>query len=732
MPTLGTISRKETTKVRERYAHLTHGMVSLDTETTGKDLYHGSRPFFVTMWDGKTETPDYWEWEVDPLTRRPLIPEGDLRDLRGIFESRRVWEGERGSEEDVLILQNPKFDVRALATIGIDGFPWGQVRDTLTAGHLLNTKMPHNLTDMTCHYLGVDIEPLEKEAEKIVQECRRLCRSKFPDWRIAKDGYEDMPSVKKNSGKEKEDKSWKADMWLPRALAIELDLPDEHPWWHVLANYANADSMVTHSLWITLRERLRSEGLWDIFAKARNKLPQLTFGLESRGVTCSKKSMDHMARTYLEESHENGEICRNIARSYNFNLSLPKGASPNKSVRDFVLNVLGLEKIYKENAKSDEPTLDKAALAYYLHSLEPGTKEHLFIKSLLGKRARDKALTDLAGYRRFWVPVNRDVREREGEWYRLHPNLNPCGTDTLRWSCRNPNGQNIKQEEATDVDEMSIREIFGPLPGREWWACDGKNLERRIPAYEANEEDIIYLFERPDEPPYFGSEHLMVAHMIFPREFERCRDSRGNLDGRLFKEHYLSLYKRTKNGNFSIQYNAGKRKADATFGVSGAFDLIKSRFHRQETLNQKCIRTAERLGYVETIPDRTVDPERGYPIGCAREYGRVKPTLPFNYHTQGTACWWMMMCMIRVEEKLAQWRREGFDAYLIMQVHDELLFDFPKATHPRTSPEESNLWRVQELKKLMEVNGQNLVVPIPTPVSIVYYDVNWTGGYTCA
>lgn len=729
MPTVGRSPQRVSTPPKT-----VTGMLSLDTETTGKDFHHGTKPFFVTMWDGGEEDPDYWEWFVDPITRQPEIPEEDIRKISSIIEMQGNWGNgfsDDIAERHVLILQNPKFDAEALATIGITKFPWKQVRDTLTAGHLLSSNTAHNLTDMACEMTGVDIQPLEDELEKHVKECRSICRSKFPEWRIAKDGYDDMPSVKKSTGKDKEDKSWRADMWLPRLLARELGLAADHPWWTCTANYSNADSMGTFVLWVKMKERLIERGLWNIF-KTRMKLPEITSRIKARGVTCSKASVDHIAKTYLEEAYESGEICKNIAKSYGYDLMMPKGAAVNKSLTDFIFNKLNLEKTFKENAKTENPTLDKGALAHYLHTLEKDTKEHLFIESLLAKRAREKALTDLSGYRRFWLPLGIYNEKGEQLWYCLHPELNHCGSDTLRWSCRNPNAQNIKKPDKTEVDEMSMRAVFSPLPGREWWSLDGKNLERRIPAYKAKETDIILLLERPDDPPYFGSEHLMVAHLIFPKEFNSCINEYGQLDGRIFKKHFEPLYKRTKNGNFAIQYNAGRLKADRTFGVTGAYDMIKSRFHKQEALNQQCIKFAEKHGYVETIPDKTVDPKRGYPINCVREYGKIKPTLPFNYHVQGTACWWMQMCMIRVEEKLEQWRSRGFDGWMILQIHDELVFDFPKASHPKTDPENSNLWRVQELQRLMEVNGENLVIPIPTPVSIEYHEHNWAVGETCA
>jgi hypothetical protein len=42
--------------------------LSLDTETTGLDVYHGARPFFITTCNEQGEQ-QYWEWDVDPETQ---------------------------------------------------------------------------------------------------------------------------------------------------------------------------------------------------------------------------------------------------------------------------------------------------------------------------------------------------------------------------------------------------------------------------------------------------------------------------------------------------------------------------------------------------------------------------------------------------------------------------------------------------------------------------------------
>lgn len=82
-------------------------------------------------------------------------------------------------------------------------------------------------------------------------------------------------------------------------------------------------------------------------------------------------------------------------------------------------------------------------------------------------------------------------------------------------------------------------------------------------------------------------------------------------------------------------------------------------------------------------------------------------------------------------------QREGFDAYITLQVHDELVFCMPKSRrHPKHDYEKektgktyfrtSNLWRARVLQRLMESCGDS--IGVPTPVSVEYNDVSWDVG----
>lgn len=220
-------------------------MLAIDTETTGKDLHHSARPFLVSTCDENGDQL-YWEWDVDPLTREVAIPKEDVEHIQQLI-----------NEADLIIGQNIKFDVTALEKIGIVDWPWGITHDTLMSGHLLASNEPHNLTDMCINYLGIDIGPYEDRLEEAVVKCRRLCRSRYKDWLIAKEGVEGMPSAK-SSGKE--DSRWKYDMWLPRALAKEMDLPKDHKWWTITRDYNLTDTAVLPPLFKRHKEEMMRVG----------------------------------------------------------------------------------------------------------------------------------------------------------------------------------------------------------------------------------------------------------------------------------------------------------------------------------------------------------------------------------------------------------------------------------------------------------------------------------------
>ena len=677
-------------------------MIALDTECTGLDLYHGAKPFLVTICD-ESGTNHWWEWDVDPKTRKPLVSPRDLQDIQTVI-----------SAADYIILQNAKFDVRALQAIYGEGrlrWDWSKVYDTLIAAHLLASNQPHDLASLAITYLRRDIQPFEDRIKAACKQARQLAK-KQRDWVIANKDVLGMPSMKGEGG-------WKHDLWLPKALAIRGLAPSAS--WHTLcSDYANADSATTLAVFNQQRKLLEQRGLWKIYLERLRVLP-VAGKMERRGVTLSSGRLLESRRQYVQEAKQQEEICLRIAADYGYDLQLPKSGN-NNSLRHFILGPLGLHS-HKSSKQTGKPSLDREVLNEWEATLPRDGLGWQFVHALRAKRKRDTALNYLAGYERFWLPVGDRQQAKAGKastvpgWYVLHPSLNPTGTDTLRWSSQNPNEQNISKQEG-----FNLRYCYGPVPGREWWSLDAANIELRIPAYEAGEQEMIDLFERPNDPPYYGSYHLLVFDTLHPRKFASY--------GVEVKQVYASTwYQWTKNGNFAVQYGAVEASgtADRAYHVPGAQRRIQRRFGKITSLNNRMIGYATKHGYVETMPDHTVDSKHGYPLRCAyTSYGAVLPTVPLNYHVQGTACWWMARAMVRCQAYLNELngRSNGKHYHMIMQVHDELVFDFPRGRG--TQPWKTNLLKIGKIRQLMEQGGDD--IGVSTPVAIQYHASNWSEG----
>lgn len=675
---------KNSDVLTEKQIERSEMILALDTETTGIDLWHGARPFLVTTANEKGENT-WWEWNVEPTTRTVRCHVDELREVFKLIK-----------ETDTLVLQNPKFDYIGLYLLAsdygelakfLDAWDWRKVRDTLTYGHVLASNQPHDLTSMALLYLGVDIQPFEDKIVELTKEARRWATKERPGWMIAKAGLSCMPSAK--------EKVAKFDMWLPRAMADAIgDVTDDDKLYTACAEYANADSSTTMFLYKKQWELLEERGLLEIANAKLEVLPVLT-QMEIDGVTYSDKRLKELSRKYANESYDCATVCYDIADSYGVELELPKGGV-NKSLRSFVFDTLKMPII--KRGDGGNASLDKSVMMDYAASTDGNMAK--FFNALMDKRSRDTAITYMDGYDRY----GHRIHMRSG-WRILHPNVNPNGSETLRFSSQYPNEQNISKKEG-----FNLRYAFGPLPGRVWFSIDYENLELKIPAYESGEEVMIEIFEKPNDPPYFGSYHLLNASIVYPDEFWPIADQRD-----FFKKKYkATLYQWIKNFGFAIQYGAQEATADRAAHKRGAFKAVKAKLQKIEALNRRCIDSANKLGYVETIPDKTINPSRGYQLLCRRSsLGSISPTLPLNYHVQGTACWIMLRAMVEVQSYL---QRQWLPARIVMNIHDELVLDAPDVP--------LSYEMIKVVKKVMERQGDKVGIPLTCGLSV--HKNNWS------
>lgn len=674
-------------------------MIAVDTETSGLDLRHGSRPFLVTICDAQQEV-QFWEWDMNPITRRPSIPQKDLKEIEETILS-----------ADKIVGQNIGFDVATLREIGVlaGRWPWEKTYDTVLAAHLLQSNYPKDLTSLALRYLGVRIDKYEEATRKCVLDARgRVSRrpDEFPLWRIAKEGLPEMPSAKETV--------WKYDLWLPRAVAKHLNYPKSHEWWTVTSEYANTDSSVTLPLFVEQERLLREKGLWAIYEE-RLKLLPIVYSMQERGITVNTNWLDELEDRFKEASDDAGQVCVSIAESYGHELLLPKNGN-NKSLLSFCFDSdkLALPAI-KTSKKTGAASLDKTSLDYFEANLPERSKGLMFVKSLKVKRKCDTHIGYANLLKHHAIPISEEELDgaTDDGWARLHSSINLTGTDTLRCSSHNPSQQIISKQ-----DEFNLRMGLGPKPGREWWSLDFDNIELRIPAYESGEKILIDVFEKPDEPPYWGSNHLVNASIIYSDLFWPLADQKG-----AFKEKYKATwYQWCKNFGFACQYSAQESSgtADRAAHKPGAQRMLKDRLKEHTRLNQHWVDFANVHGYVETIPDCEISPDKGYPLWCERDdkSGRVLPTVPLSFHVQGTACWVVLRAMVKVQEYFDGLNRgNNLNYSIIMNIHDELVLDFPYRAN------KGNLPKIKKVKSLMESMGERISVPLTCGVS--YHPVSW-------
>lgn len=655
-------------------------MLGVDTETTGLDRFHGCIPYLVTTCD-HTNKHRVYTWGVNPKTREVLVERQDCLEIQGLLD-----------RANKLIFHNAKFDLKMLSAIGIKvNHLWGKVEDTLFIAHMLASQEKHDLTSVIDQYLKHDISSFEDKLEECVQAARRWCRSHLKDWKLASeaivddDGFQLMPSTKGSN--DKSGRAWMADTWLPKAVA-EHNGPSwvkgtqNENWLTVTEEYADIDSSCLIPLFNVMMKEVQRRKLEKVY-RERLKILPVVHRMEHYGTSYKLDTHAHMKEEFTQRQQELEAICLGIAECYHYPLELPNRGR-NKSLDAFVFDVLKLpvlawtEQDKKKVRKTDKPFIPKPRFdgdikEEYELTLPAHSMQQAFIKCLNEKSDYDTALGYMAAYERFCIPSSNKISI-------LHPNLNPTGTVGLRFSHNNPNSANVSKHKKTN-----LRKCFGPREGRVWYSCDYTNIELVVPAFEVDEKELVHIFTYPDEPPFYGSFHMVMFSALWPEKWNDALTRFGPEGAAKFckSEYEDTEYGQTKNFDFATQYGCQEKKANATAKHPNAFRLKAERCPKIDVLANKLLREAEKNNCVHTIPDKTIDPDRGFPIQAKRsKWGKVEPTTPLCYHVSSTAAQVLNKAMVACDQRLLEWRSDGFDAHMILTIHDELVFDFPRLEHP--------------------------------------------------
>lgn len=280
------------------------------------------------------------------------------------------------------------------------------------------------------------------------------------------------------------------------------------------------------------------------------------------------------------------------------------------------------------------------------------------------------------------------ISERDG---RIHTTYNQATTVTGRLSSSNPNLQNIpiRSEEGN-----KIRNAFCPKDKEHYYmlSADYSQIELRLLAHIAHVDHLIEAFNNNVDV------HTLTASKVF---------------GVPMEEVTKDMRRKAKAVNFGIIYGQSKYGLAKALNISNkeAEDFINKYFESYPQIRiymETKIDFAHEHGYVETMYGRrrylrAALSSANYQI---REFAE---RAAINQPLQGTAADLIKLAMIEVDKQL---KSRGLKSKMVMQVHDELVFEVPKE-------------ELEELKTLV-VEAMGLGQPLSVPLDVdVNYGESW-------
>jgi DNA polymerase-1 len=240
---------------------------------------------------------------------------------------------------------------------------------------------------------------------------------------------------------------------------------------------------------------------------------------------------------------------------------------------------------------------------------------------------------------------------------RVHTQFNQTVTATGRLSSSNPNLQNIPVNEVAGIH---LRRAFAAAPGRRLLSADYSQIELRVLAHFSEDQNLLQAFAS-------GADiHQRTAELVFGADLFAAAPE---------------LRRRAKIINFSIIYGSGAYSLAKELGVSfaAAKDFIDRYFETYRGVRafmDRVAAAAESEPEVRTLAGRVRPiPEMQSSNRTVKENGK---RMAINTIIQGSAADIIKIAMIRIHEGL-----RAMESRLLLQVHDELVFEYPPAEEPR-------------------------------------------------
>lgn len=403
--------------------------------------------------------------------------------------------------------------------------------------------------------------------------------------------------------------------------AVTMDLLDIRR----VSEYASEDAEAAWLLWEHYQPLLKAEQMESLFRDVEMPLVQVLANMERIGVCVN---VDELASQSAELERMMNVTARDIYRQagVEFNLNSPK------QLAEVLFDKMKLPKVSRTSTRADVLT----RLAEQGFPIATTILEYRQIQKL--KSTYLDALPNL-------------VNPRTG---RLHTSYNQTVTNTGRLSSSEPNLQNIPIR--TEMGKR-IRRAFVPSEGCVLLGADYSQIELRILAHVSEDPGLRTAFERGTDI------HTHTASEVFEVPASEVTSE---------------LRRRAKEINFGLNYGMSPYGLSERLGISvpeaaDYMDRYFARYPRVREYVDKTLEQARHLGYVSTLLGRKVKTP-----GLTDESRTTRDNASraaINAPIQGSAADLLKVAMVRIPQRI---REAGFEASMILTIHDELIFDCPE------------------------------------------------------
>jgi DNA polymerase-1 len=394
------------------------------------------------------------------------------------------------------------------------------------------------------------------------------------------------------------------------------------------SDYACADADLTGRLKELFASELKEQGLWQLFADVEMPLVPVLVQMERNGIALDTGLLRRMSQRLGDRLHElETAIYENVG--HHFNINSPRQLGP----------VL-FEELKLPAARKRKTGYSTDALA-----LEELRSTHPVIDIIIEYRQLNKLRST------YIDALPALVNPRTG---RLHTSFNQTRTATGRLSSSEPNLQNIP---VRGEQGREIRQAFIAPAGCQLLSGDYSQIDLRVLAHLSQDPGLLEVFAKDHDV------HTATAMRFFDIQEENVTPDMRRL---------------AKTVNFGIIYGmSGYGLEQATeLSREEANHFITSYFKKYPGIKEYLEATKQqtrKVGYVETILGRRRSiPEINSGNRILRE---AAERMAINMPVQGTSADIIKLAMLKLYREMTNRRLKS---KLLLQVHDELIFEVPE------------------------------------------------------